>query len=88
RFEANFALLCPTSCSAGLDQTPTERQLAEQRDSAKLKGAVGVSMMALGGAVIVGGVVWVVLNRPHRVLPKMEVTPTSGGASASVGWQF
>jgi len=88
RFEANFAMLCPTGCSTDLDATPTERQLSEQRDSARLKGAVGVSMMAVGGAVVVGGVVWAILNKPHRVLPKMEVTPTTGGASATIGWQF
>ena len=88
RFEADFAMLCPTGCDADLNSNPTERQLADQRDSAKLKGKIAISMMAAGGAITISGVVWAILNRPKRVLPKMEVAPTDGGATARVRWRF
>ena len=88
RFEADFAMLCPTGCDKDLDTNPTERQLADQRDSAQLKGKIGISMMAAGGAITISGVVWAIMNRPKRVLPKMEVSPNEGGATARASWRF
>lgn len=89
RFESDADVLCrPHGCSANFDANPTERQLAAQRDSAELKGAIAIAMFGVGGAVTVGGVVWTILNRPRRVAPSFEVTPTAGGASARVGWRF
>ena len=88
RFEADFGMLCPNGCDEDLDGNPSERQLADQRDSAKLKGTIGISMLAVGGAITVGGVVWAIINRPKRVMPAMEIAPTNGGAAARVGWQF
>ncbi|HSD91125.1 MAG TPA: hypothetical protein VLB44_26565 [Kofleriaceae bacterium] len=85
QFEADFAMRCPTGCLADLSDQPG---LARDRDSAELKGKIAVSMMVAGGAFVVGGVVWAVINRPKRVLPNMEVQPTNGGMSARVGWRF
>jgi Tfp pilus assembly protein PilE len=88
RFQQDYAVLCPMGCSAQLDANPVERQLADRRDAAHLKGNVGIGLMAGGGAVLAGGVVWAILNRPRRVLPNVEVAPTMNGASAAVSWRF
>jgi hypothetical protein len=85
KFEADFAMTCPTGCQADLSDQPL---LADARDSAQLKGTIAVSMMIAGGAITVGGVVWAIMNRPRRVLPQMEVAPTNGGMQAAVGWKF
>lgn len=79
KFEADFAMMCPTGCQADLSDQPL---LADARDSAQLKGKIAVSMMIAGGAVTVGGVVWAIMNRPKRVLP-VEVSPTDGGMTVS-----
>jgi hypothetical protein len=85
RFEAHFKEECPQGCSANLDANETERDLARQRDSASTQGNVGLAMLVGGTAIAAGGVVWaVVFNQPSRVLPTVEVTPTSVGAGASV----
>ena len=84
-FEDNFARDCPMGCMKNLSDKPLLRDL---RDSAELKGTIGVSMMIAGGAVTVGGIVMAILNRPERILPKVEVAPTSGGATASARWRF
>lgn len=84
-FEANFLEKCPMGCPTDLPDDPS---LRAQRDSAELKGTVGISMMIAGGAVTVGGVILVILNRPTRVLPAIEVAPTAGGATASTSWTF
>ena len=88
QFYDDYRMLCPDSCSKNLDANATERQLAAQRDSAYLKNHVGIAMMSVGGAALVGGVVWTIVNRPRRVAPTVEVAPTSGGLSARVGWRF
>jgi hypothetical protein len=88
RFEADFKELCPKGCSADLDGNPTERQLARERDGARLEGTIGVTLLAAGGAIAIGGVVWAVVNRPHHVTPTLELGPTGGGGAARLGWQF
>jgi hypothetical protein len=86
-FEADFARVCPTGCSLA-DQP----QLAREQDSAKLKGTIAVTMMASGGVLAIGGLVWGrFINRPRRILPNvpnLEVQPTPGGVAAQVGWRF
>jgi hypothetical protein len=84
-FEDNFARDCPMGCMKDLSDKPLLRDL---RDSAELKGTIGISMMVAGGAVTIGGVVMAILNRPQRILPKVELTPTAGGATASARWRF
>lgn len=78
-FDAEFAMRCPTGCNASFEGV---EDLERDKDSAQLKGTIGVSMMAVGGAAAVGGVVWAILNRPRRVLPNIEISPT--GVSAHV----
>jgi hypothetical protein len=87
-FEASFASQCQTGCPASLDGSEGQRLLAEERDSAKLKGKIAVSMMIAGGAITVTGVVFIVLNKAKRVLP-VEVVPNGqGGASAIYSGSF
>jgi hypothetical protein len=87
QFEADFAMQCPNGCEPGLTD-PSHRILADERDSAQLKGKIGIAMMGVGGAVAITGIVLAIMNRPTRVLPNIEVAPTTGGASAAVGWKF
>ena len=84
-FEADFRTRCPTGCKPDYSDVP---DLKQDRDSAQLKGDVAVTMMIAGGATAVGGAIWIWLNRPRRVMPTMEVTPTNGGMTARVGWNF
>lgn len=85
-FNQNHASECTlTGCAKDLSDHPA---LRDQRDSAKLKGTIGITMMVAGGAVLVGGIVMTAMNRPKRVLPNMEVIPSEGGIKANVGWSF
>jgi tetratricopeptide (TPR) repeat protein len=84
-FQTNFASACPTGCAANLSDQPT---LAAEYDAARRKGTIGMSLIVAGGATAVTGIVMAFLDRPRRVLPTVEVTPTPGGVSAGIGWQF
>ena len=87
QFEADFSTQCQNGCEPGLT-APEHRSLAAQRDSAELKGQIGIAMMGVGGAVVVTGVVLAIMNRGERVLPNVEVAPKAGGGVAKVGWRF
>jgi hypothetical protein len=82
-----YASVCSNGCEPGLTD-PAHSSLAAQRDSAKLKGTIGISMMGVGGAVAVTGIILAIMNRPERVLPNLEVAPKGGGGIATVGWRF
>lgn len=86
-FEAEFSSQCQNGCEPGLT-APEHRSLAAQRDSAELKGQIGIVMMGVGGAAAVTGIVLAIMNRPTRTLPNIEVAPTAGGSVAKVGWRF
>lgn len=85
-FESQFASECATGCPKELDGD--NQDLADTRDSAKLKGTIGITMMIAGGVAFVGGVVGFLADKPKRVLPTVEVAPTAGGAVGTVGWRF
>jgi len=87
QFQADYAVQCANGCEPGLTD-PSHRPLKDEQSGAELKGKIGIGMMAAGGGVMVVGVVLAIMNRPHRVLPNVEVAPTAGGANASVGWHF
>jgi hypothetical protein len=87
RFETDYSVQCQNGCEPGLT-APEHRSLAAQRDSAQLKGQIGIAMAGVGGAVAVTGIALVILNRPERVLPNVEVAPKAGGGVAKVGWRF
>jgi hypothetical protein len=85
RFEADFASMCEMGCESDLAD---HGLLADARDSAKLKGRIAVTMLIAGSAIAGGGIVWVLLNRPTRVMPKLELEPTDGGVQAAASWSF
>jgi hypothetical protein len=84
-FNSNFATTCASGCPSNLAGQP---YLESERSGAKLRGEIGVSMIAAGGAAAAAGVTWAIINKPHRELPAIEAAPTRGGATASVGWRF
>lgn len=85
-FKENFDRDCMLGCEEDLSEHPA---LRDQRDSAELKGTLGVSMMVAGGAAAIGGFVFAMfVNTPKRVLPNVEVNPTGGGARATFSWRF
>jgi hypothetical protein len=87
QFELDFSAQCQNGCEPGLT-APEHSALAAQRDSAELKGRIGIAMMGVGGAVAVTGIILAIANRPTRVLPNVEVAPKAGGGVAKVGWRF
>jgi hypothetical protein len=82
-FRNDLATACPAGCDVS-----TMPLLANERDGAELEGNVGVVLMTVGGAAVITGVVLAVTNRPRRVLPHLEASPTPGGAAARATWQF
>jgi hypothetical protein len=87
QFEADYATQCVNGCEPGLTD-PSHRPLASERDSAELKGKVGIAMMGVGGAVTLTGLVLVILNRGTREMPNLEVAPKPGGMAAAIGWRW
>jgi tetratricopeptide (TPR) repeat protein len=85
-FAKDYAIACPRGCADDLSDVP---ELRDRQDSALFKGKLGTSAMIAGGAIAVGGIVWgIFINRPHRVLPKVEVSPSGDGMSAQRSWQY
>jgi hypothetical protein len=84
-FHNDFASVCARGCDADLSDQPVLRR---NRDSAILKGQIAASLMVSGGVITAAGIVLVLVNRPIRKLPQIEVTPMPGGLSGSVGWKF
>ena len=85
KFQADFARVCPAGCPSSLSDQP---QLARERSNARLEGAIGASMMVVGGAAAIAGVVGAILDRPRRILPKLEVGPEPGGATVAARWRW
>jgi hypothetical protein len=85
QFTADFTTNCPAGCQMDFSDKPF---LRDERDSAELKGNIGIGMMAAGGAVAVTGLILTIANKAERVLPSVEAAPSRGGMTASVGWQF
>jgi len=84
-FDSNYARMCPMGCT---DDPATRDRLLAEHDRALLKGRIGLAM-EIGGVAIAGaGIVWIILNRPNRVMPISELVPTTGGASVRVSWRF
>ncbi|HTR55107.1 MAG TPA: hypothetical protein VMJ10_30685 [Kofleriaceae bacterium] len=79
QFYNDVATTCPNGCK--LDSEPL---LHNEESSALFKGKLGVGLMVGGGAAAAVGAVLVILNRPTRFLPNVEVQPTQGGIAA--GW--
>jgi hypothetical protein len=83
KFQSDFAQACPTGCD--LSSQPA---LASDRDSAHFKGEIGATLMITGVVSAAAGIVGAYLDKPKRVLPDVEVAPTSGGGVARASWRF
>ena len=77
-----FADACPDGCD--LSAYPA---LVAMENHAKLENRIGLSMLGVGGAAVLTGVVLQIANRPRRVA-RFEVTPTTTGINATATWQF
>jgi hypothetical protein len=86
-FETNFASACATGCPADLDR-PDLLALRDQRDGARFKGSIGLTMIIAGGAATVAGVVLTIMNRPKRVLPTLERPPEGNGLTVGAVINF
>ncbi|HEY5938930.1 MAG TPA: tetratricopeptide repeat protein [Kofleriaceae bacterium] len=81
-FELNLARECPEGCN--VDERGA---LRDQRDGAKFKARLGVATMIAGGVAVATGATWAfVFNRPRRVLPTVEASPTGAQIGASWRW--
>jgi hypothetical protein len=88
QFMADYARDCVNGCEEGLT-SPNHSLLRNERSRALFKGDLGIGLMISGGAVALGGAVFVLLNRPKRLLPGgLEVMPTAGGGAASYTLSF
>ena len=83
QYEQDLTNRCPNGCVSSMVS-----DLERDRDRAVLEGRISIGVMITGGAAAVAGVVWASLNRPRRVLPTFDLAPTTGGATASLGWRF
>jgi hypothetical protein len=82
QFTADFTTNCPAGCKMDFSDKPF---LRDEKDSAQLKGQIGIGMMAAGGAITVTGVILMVVNsKAKRILPSVEAAPTAGGATVSL----
>ncbi len=87
-FYDEYARVCPQGCSKSLDATPAERDLSDQWESARLRRGFGIATVGVGAAVAATGIVWTIMNRPREPRTTVNVTPTSGGATALACWEF
>lgn len=83
-FEREVAMTCPEGCVL----EAVRPDLVQMRKDAHEVGDVGSGVMVAGVVGISVGVMLVVLNIPRKRLPKLDVAPTQGGASASASWRF
>jgi hypothetical protein len=83
QFYNDLSAMCPNGCSLA-DQRP----LANERNGAIAKGNVGVGLMIGGGITTAIGAALVIANRPERIVPKVELVPTSGGVAALYSGTF
>ncbi len=64
-----------------------------RKDRAYIENAVGIGLVAVGGAALVSGLVMVALNQPHEVEAKVPsttvgVVPTAGGFQVGLSTTF
>jgi len=80
-YETALKTTCMVGCPPSYD--------ASEKSRSRVENIVGVSLLAVGGAGIAAGLVGVYLNLPRAVVEHAPaVTPTPGGAVASLRWTF
>ncbi len=80
RYDEDIERLCPDGC-ADADIPASVKSIY---DRAKMEQTIGVAGMAVGGAVVVGGLTMVFLNQPRAIEAGPEITPVIGPEGASV----
>jgi hypothetical protein len=92
-YDQLFAAQCPRGC--GPTMPPGQQTVASSTESHHTRGRVenvlGVSLLGIGGAVAIAGLVGVYLNLPRSVVEHgPAITPAigPGGAGATVSWSF
>ena len=85
KFEEKYTATCPGGCEADLSK---HLGLRDMRDAADRKIDIGTGVLITGGVIAVAGVVWVILNRPKRVLPPLSMRSTGDGIETQITWRF
>ena len=78
-------------CKPECDTATFDESKAPSRTTAKIENIAGVSLLSVGGAVAIAGLVGVYLNMPHAVAEHAPtVTPSVGpnGAMTTLTWSF
>src|SRR5439155_21017212 len=81
-----FAAQCPAGCGPTMPPGMQSVDSRTQRHQTigKIENVAGVSLLVIGGAAALGGLIGVYLNAPHSMIE--HVTPTGNGAAVS--WTF
>ena len=80
---------CPAGCGPLLPPGMQEVDPAttSHKHTGRIENIAGVTLLSVGGAVAIAGLVGVYLNQPHSVVEHAPViTPTGNGISASWTW--
>jgi hypothetical protein len=87
RFEQQFANACPDGCSLGQADRNVDWKL---RDRARVQNLVGLSVVGVGGALVLTGLVLVARNQPREVAfpGTVVVTTTSHEVGVTLTGQF
>lgn len=87
-YDAGVAEQCPSGCP----EIEISSAILDKRDAAERASTIGVSMLAVGGAVLATGVVMLIVNQPKKVVEgsPVQVTPTAtpGGAGVAMSMTF
>lgn len=83
----------PDVLDGGDNEAPWVDAANARKDRAILENAIGIGLVAAGGAALVSGLVMVALNQPHEVEVKAPATtvgvvPTSGGFQVGLSHAF
>ena len=87
-YEQLLGAQCGRGCGPNA-VAPLDPTTAAHKSTAHTENIVGVSLLAVGGAVAITGLIGVYLNQPHAVVEHAPiVTPTPGGATVSASWSW
>jgi len=83
KFEGDFANACPDGCSLG---DPTKDVDWKLHDRATLEHRIGLAAVAVGGSVLLTGLVMVALNSPREVEVDSGIVVTATKSDVGVAW--
>jgi len=89
-YDQLLASQCPVGCSP--TRPPGMQQVDGATTTGRIENVAGVTLVGLGGAAAIAGLVGVFLNQPHTELdriPAIAVAPgTAGGMTATATWAW